>query len=124
MKRVGAGRIVNFGSEVSDHPEDAVGINYIAAKGAVRSLTRGLAMEWGKYGITVNTVWPVAATPPQRTWADMNPTIAEAQLAQTALHRFGDPFADIAPVVEFLLSEDARFVTGTTVPANGGRAMP
>lgn len=123
MKAAGGGRIVNFGSEVSDHPEDAVGLNYIAAKGAVRSLTRGLAREWGPHGITVNTVWPVAATPPQKMWSEANRELADMQLAQTALRRFGDPLEDVAPVVEFLLSPESRFVTGATIPTNGGRAM-
>jgi NAD(P)-dependent dehydrogenase (short-subunit alcohol dehydrogenase family) len=55
---------------------------------------------------------------------DAFPDIANAQLAVTALRRFGDPEADIAPIVEFLLSQESRFVAGMTVPANGGRAMP
>ena len=87
----GGGRIVNFGSEVSDRPTPAVSLNYIAAKGAVRSLTRGLAMEWGVHGITVNTVWPLAATPAHQIWAAANADLAAAQLEQVALHRFGDP---------------------------------
>jgi NAD(P)-dependent dehydrogenase (short-subunit alcohol dehydrogenase family) len=124
MKAHGGGRIVNFGSEASDQPEPDVSLNYTSAKGAVRSLTRGLAFEWGTHGITVNTVWPVAATPAQQTWAAQNPERAAQQLAQTALHRFGDPYADIAPVVQFLLSRESGFVSGVTVPADGGRAMP
>jgi NAD(P)-dependent dehydrogenase (short-subunit alcohol dehydrogenase family) len=124
MRDAGGGRIVNFGSEASDYPETSVGLNYTAAKGAVRSLTRGLALEWGEHGITVNTVWPVASTPPHKVWAEHNPDVAAGHLERTALHRFGDPFDDVAPVVKFLLSDDARFVTGTTVPCNGGRAMP
>ena len=124
MKARGAGRIVNFGSEASDQPDDGVPLNYVVAKGAIRSLTRGLAREWGRYGITVNTVWPIAATKAQRRWIEANPEAEDAMLAQAALHRFGEPFEDIAPVVQFLLGNDARFITGATITANGGRAMP
>src|SRR5262245_44513705 len=49
MKAHGGGRIVNFGSEVSDRPTDGVSVTYLAAKGAIRSLTRGLAWEWGRH---------------------------------------------------------------------------
>jgi NAD(P)-dependent dehydrogenase (short-subunit alcohol dehydrogenase family) len=124
MSRSGGGRIVNFGSEVSDHPSSAVSLNYVAAKGAVRSLTRGLAVQWGVHGITVNTVWPLAATPAQQAWATAYPERASAQLEEVALHRFGDPSADVAPVVQFLLSPEAGYVTGATIPTNGGWAMP
>ena len=124
MKAAGGGRIVNFGSDVSDRPEPGHNmINYLTAKGAVRALTRGLATEWGEHGITVNTVWPVAATPPQRKWADANPERVATQLSRTALHRYGDPDEDIAPVVEFLLGPGGGFVSGATIPADGGRAM-
>jgi NAD(P)-dependent dehydrogenase (short-subunit alcohol dehydrogenase family) len=124
MKERGAGRIVNFGSEASDLPSRVANLNYVAAKGAIRSFTKGLAMEWGPYGITVNTVWPVAATAAMAKWAETNPEVAEAYLDQTALHRFGDAYEDIAPVVQFLLSDAAAFVSGSTVAANGGRAKP
>ncbi len=120
----GGGRIVNFGSEVSDRPMPAVSLNYISAKGAIRSLTRGLALEWGVHGITVNTVWPLASTPAHQTWAAANADLAAAQLEQVALHRFGDPYDDVAPVVQFLLSPESGFVSGATVPTNGGWTMP
>ena len=87
-------------------------------------MTRALALEWGQFGITVNTVWPVAASEAHRRWAESEPELAQAHLATTALHRFGDPKEDIAPVVQFLLSSASQFVTGATIPANGGRAMP
>jgi NAD(P)-dependent dehydrogenase (short-subunit alcohol dehydrogenase family) len=124
MKARGAGRIVNFGSEVSDEPTDSVSLNYVAAKGAVRSLTRGLARQWGRYGITVNTMWPVAATDAQQAWARAFPDEAQEMIDGTALGRMGTPLDDIAPVVEFLLGDGAQFMSGATVPVNGGRAMP
>jgi NAD(P)-dependent dehydrogenase (short-subunit alcohol dehydrogenase family) len=124
MKANGGGRIVNFGSEVSDRPTARIGIGYLAAKGGLRALTRGLAWEWGQYGITVNTVWPLAATRGYSELAKTRTEALQAQIQQNALGRMGDPTDDIAPVVEFLLSDSSRFITGATIPANGGRSMP
>jgi NAD(P)-dependent dehydrogenase (short-subunit alcohol dehydrogenase family) len=68
MKAAGGGRIVNFGSELSENPRTDRAV-YAAAKGAVRSLTKALAREWGTYNICVNTVWPSAVTPSwQKAW--------------------------------------------------------
>lgn len=124
MKERGAGRIVNFGSEASDDPVESVNVNYIAAKGGVRSLTRGLAWQWGRHGITVNTLWPVAASATFKVWAESAPEDYQALVEATPLRRVGDPLEDIAPVVQFLLSEGSRYMTGATVAVNGGRAMP
>jgi NAD(P)-dependent dehydrogenase (short-subunit alcohol dehydrogenase family) len=82
------------------------------AKEAVRALTRVAAREWGADKITVNNVLPVADT-----WG-----VAAADLPapDDALVRFGSPEEDIAPVVLFLATKDAQFITGSSLTPDGG----
>jgi len=108
---------------MSDQPLPSY-VAYSAAKGAVRSMTKALARDWGRYGITVNTMWPNAGEAIQ-TGLVGNEAAAwgQAVIDTTAMGRFGDPARDVAPVVAFLLSDDAGWVTGQTIAANGGRTM-
>jgi NAD(P)-dependent dehydrogenase (short-subunit alcohol dehydrogenase family) len=116
MREQGEGRIVNFGSEASENPEAGY-MAYAAAKGAIRSMTKAMASDWGRFGITVNTLWPSAVAA-----LSAPPSPARAQhIAETALGRLGDPYEDIAPVVVFLISDEAKYITGQTIVANGGR---
>jgi len=75
---------VNFGSGESERPMAGNGA-YAPAKGAIRSLTRVLATEWGRYGITVNTVVPVAITPAYERWKTESPDEEQRRLEQTPL---------------------------------------
>jgi NAD(P)-dependent dehydrogenase (short-subunit alcohol dehydrogenase family) len=116
------GRIINIGSEMSDQPLFGR-IAYASMKGAVRSMTKACARDWGSYGITVNMVWPNAVTPGWESFAAAHPEEEAKVLADMALHRPGSPIDDVAPVVVFLASESARWITGQTLVANGGRTM-
>lgn len=71
----------------------------------------------------MNTVWPNARTELWEGFTRTHPAEAERMAAEIALGRVGDPERDIAPVVLFLASDDARFVTGQTIVVNGGRTM-
>ncbi len=123
MTAAGSGRIVNFGSELSENPRAERAV-YAASKGAVRSLTKALAREWGAYGICVNTIWPSAVTPSWLNWQRDNPKQVQHHLeAELALARPGDALTDVAPVVAFLCGPDSRWVTGQTIAANGGWTM-
>ncbi|TCS14018.1 SDR family oxidoreductase [Caulobacter sp. BK020] len=111
LKASGEGRVINFGS--------AAGISallpyapYGMAKEAVRALTRMAAREWGPDKITVNNMLPVADT-----WGAAE---TNAPPPPNALARFGSPEEDIAPVVLFLASQDARFITGYSLTPDGG----
>ena len=109
-KASGEGRIINFGSMAG-----VIGLvgygPYNMAKEAVRALTRTAAREWGADKITVNNVLPVA-----ETWdKEMNVPAPTNPLA-----RFGSPEEDIAPVVLFLASKDAQFLTGYSLTPDGG----
>jgi meso-butanediol dehydrogenase/(S,S)-butanediol dehydrogenase/diacetyl reductase len=92
---------------------------YNAAKGAITNLTRSLAMELGEHGVRVNAVNPTF------TATGMTEDMLEDQeligkfLERIPLGRIGQP-EDVADVIAFLASEDARFVTGVNLPVDGG----
>lgn len=113
------GSIVNFGSgsAVSGQVTQAA---YAAAKEAIRGLTRVVANEWAQDEIRVNVAMPLALTAGVARWKESSPELYERTLERVPLGRFGDPEADIAPVVAFLLSDDAGFITGQSLSVDGG----
>ena len=117
--RAHGGSIVNFSSGAGI--EGLAGrAAYSSAKAAVRLLSRTAALEWGVEGIRVNCVCPFAMSP-SLTEAVRAGTVDQAQLdAISPLGRPGDPELDIGAGVAFLLSDDARYVTGQTFMLDGG----
>lgn len=110
LKASGEGRVVNFGSMAGVLGLMGYG-PYNMAKEAVRALTRTAAREWAADKITVNNVLPVA-----QTWGDD----ADVPPPTSPLGRYGSPEEDIAPVVLFLASKDAQFLTGYSLTPDGG----
>lgn len=111
------GRIVNVSSSVTGLMLPSY-VAYAATKGAVEQMTRHLAHELGRRGITVNAVSPG----PTETDLDDEVMVEARQreLSRTvALGRVGAP-NDIADVVTFLVTDDARWITGQNIRANGG----
>ncbi len=93
---------------------------YTATKAGLTALARSLAIEWGRYGATVNAVGPgVIRTPLLKRYLVEHPERGEAAIAHTPLGRLGEP-EDIADVIVFLASDAARFVTGQTIYVDGG----
>ncbi|WP_254868331.1 SDR family NAD(P)-dependent oxidoreductase [Corynebacterium sp. Marseille-P4321] len=113
------GAIVNFcsGAGINGQPTQAA---YAAAKEAIRGLSRVVANEWAEDDIRVNVVGPMAMTEGVQKWSEAAPELYQQSLKRIPLGRFGDPEGDVAPVVAFLLSDDAKYVTGQTVMADGG----
>lgn len=112
----GGGAIVNISSIVGHRGYKGVAA-YAATKAALDGMTRAMAAELGSMGIRVNSVSPGFME------TDMTSELTEKQIARitrrTPLGRLGT-VEDVADVVNFLLSEDARFVTGQTITVDGG----
>ncbi|NEB17993.1 SDR family NAD(P)-dependent oxidoreductase [Streptomyces coelicoflavus] len=119
LKKTGNASIVNFGSGagLNGQPNQA---SYAAAKEAIRGLSRVAANEWAPHNIRVNVVCPMALTAGVAQWAEARPEQYAQSAASVPLGRFGDPERDVAPIVAFLASDDAQYMTGQTVMADGG----
>jgi NAD(P)-dependent dehydrogenase (short-subunit alcohol dehydrogenase family) len=123
MRAQGWGRIVNVGS-ANGIRGGAGTAPYNATKEAIRGLTRTAAREWARYGIVTNCFCPAAATHHQKPEpGTLGYESWHAMYSQHPMDRDGDPEADVAPVVSFLLSEACRFVNGETFMVDGGGWM-
>jgi 2-keto-3-deoxy-L-fuconate dehydrogenase len=98
-------------------------VAYVAAKGAIMSLTRTMALDYVADGIRVNAVAPGATDTPllRRSFARAaDPAAAQAKSeARHAMGRLGTP-DEIAAAITFLASDEASFITGTVLPVEGG----
>jgi 2,3-dihydroxy-2,3-dihydro-p-cumate dehydrogenase len=122
MKAAGYGRVVNIGADsVRNGLVDHAGYN--AAKGGVHAMTTGLAREFARDGITVNTVAPcVVETDQVREYRVTRPELIDQV---TEIIPMGRPAAEseVAGMVAYLVGADAGFVTGQVLSINGGTTM-
>jgi NAD(P)-dependent dehydrogenase (short-subunit alcohol dehydrogenase family) len=119
MIRQGHGRIIHLSSQAGfvALPTESV---YCISKAAVAHLARCLAVEWGKYGITVNAVAPTFIRTDGTAPALADPAFeADVKGRIAGLHRIGEP-VDVAGAVVYLASPAASLVTGTTLLVDGG----
>jgi 3-oxoacyl-[acyl-carrier protein] reductase len=113
------GVIINISSAVSQRTPPNTSI-YAASKAAVEAMTRALAKELGPRNIRVNAVSPgTVETEGSRDAGIVGGDYGRAAIAQTPLGRLGRP-DDIAPVVAFLASDDAKWITGDVILVSGG----
>jgi len=116
------GSIINISSVLGIHPGVLPQAAYAASKAGLIGLTRDLAQQWtGRKGIRVNAIAP-GYFPTEMT-DEMDDSEAEMVKMITPAGRLGDP-AELASVGVFLASEAASYVTGITLPVDGGMTMP
>lgn len=113
------GRIVNISSSVTVYPSPGLSV-YAASKAAEKIFTEILAKEIGDRYITVNSVMPGPTIPGMFDNAD--PETQKQAASLSPFNRLGKP-QDIADVVAFLVSEDARWITGEHILVNGGATI-
>jgi 2,3-dihydroxy-2,3-dihydro-p-cumate dehydrogenase len=122
MRANGYGRIINLGADsvrngLWDHAA------YNAAKGGVHGLTTGMAREFARDGITVNTVAPCAVNTPQMAEVTKkNPALAAKFIGVIPMGRPAE-MEEVASMVSYLASAEASFVTGQVISVNGGSTM-
>lgn len=118
MKSQGHGRIINIASVVGAVGD--VGIcAYTASKGAVINLTRSLALEWARYGITVNAIGPAYIETEMNQEELSNEKVRNKIISKTPLKRLGTP-EELEGAVILLASDASSFITGQTIYVDGG----
>lgn len=108
----GAGLFGNFGQ-----------CSYAAAKEGIRGLTRVAATEWGKDGINVNVVCPLAWTAQLENFQDQYPEAFKANVKMPPMGHYGDAEEEIGRVCVQLASPDFKFMTGETLTLEGGLGL-
>ena len=118
MKRQGKGKIINLSSETFFTGSHGF-VHYVASKGGVVGLTRGLAVELGPYNININAIAPgFTDTEASRSIDD----VTKYDVTRTPLGRLQQP-KDLVGAVIFLASDESDFITGQTLLVDGGRVM-
>lgn len=122
LKKQG-GRIINFASAAGLTGSEGFAA-YGSIKEALQGLTKVIANEWGRYGITANCIAPTAITPKIQAFIDQYPEEERSpeKLGFTIppIGRLGTAYEDITPVLLFLASDDSAYITGQTIRADGG----
>jgi NAD(P)-dependent dehydrogenase (short-subunit alcohol dehydrogenase family) len=119
IERGTRGRILNISSVRANLGINAGYSAYVAAKGAVSSLTRQWATEWAKHGIRVNAIMPTFVDTPQVAMLLEDPAFKAGIVSRIPLGRVGETQDIVGPAV-FLVSDAASFVTGHILTIDGG----
>ena len=122
MKQTRWGRIVNLGSLAGRSTSAGTSpAHYASAKAAVAMMTQYIAKDVAIHGITANTIAP-GTTNTDRVRNLLTPEKEQAFVRMTPVGYLAEP-TDIANVIAFMASDEARYITGATIDVNGGRLM-
>ena len=108
----GAGLFGNFGQSA-----------YAAAKEGIRGMSRVAATEWGKDGINVNVVCPIAWTAQLEKWSQANPEAFKANVKMPPMGHYGDAELEIGRACVALTSPDLKYLSGETLTLEGGMGL-
>lgn len=120
MMRNGWGRIINISSKGARTPGGVAGIHYVTSKAGMLGFTRSLAKDYARYGITVNAIAPGRIESPMTSGSAAD--VQARMLESIPVGRIGLP-REVGALAAFLASEEAAFITGTTIDINGGAVM-
>lgn len=121
LRATGRGRIVNVASMAGRATSTLGGVHYTTAKAGVLGLTRHLAREWARDGITVNAISPgIVDTPMVR--GSIDDERMTQVLASIPLGRLAEP-SEVAALIAFLASDEAAYITGANVDIHGGELI-
>jgi NAD(P)-dependent dehydrogenase (short-subunit alcohol dehydrogenase family) len=119
MVRQGRGVIINVASTTGAHDACAGAAAYVSSKGGVTLLTRAMAIDHAKQGIRINAICPGPTDTPM-LWKALTPEQLDAFARTFPMGRLGRP-EEIANAALFLASDDASFITGSTLYVDGGQ---
>lgn len=119
MLKAGGGSIVNISSISGIVGQDFVHMGYNGAKGAIRTMTKSAAVQYGPAGIRVNSVHPGIMPPMRTSQTSADPTIRARVLEGVPLRRAGR-IEEVAHAVLFLASDEASYITGAELVVDGG----
>ena len=123
LKASGDGSIVNLVTSAMVRWDSSTYGAYAASKQALRALARTAAVEWAPDGIRVNSIAPHALSPGLQWWTETNPEEAAEFVASIPMRRIGDCELDIGNAVVALVGPGMRYLTGATIPLDGGQAF-
>ncbi len=119
MQKNGGGSIVNLSSISGVVGQTVVHMSYNASKGAVRTMTKSTAVQFGKDNIRCNSVHPGLMPPMRTSGATADPVVREKMLKSVPMGRNGE-VDEVANAILFLASDEASYVTGTELYVDGG----
>ena len=119
MQKSGGGSIVNFSSISGIVGQTMVHMAYNASKGAVRTMSKSTAVQFGKDKIRCNSVHPGLMPPMRTSGATADPAVREKMLRSVPLGRTGE-VDEVANAVLFLASDEASYITGAEIYVDGG----
>ena len=119
MRKNGGGSIVNLSSISGVVGQTMVHMSYNASKGAVRTMTKSTAVQFGKDNIRCNSVHPGLMPPMRTSGATADPVVREKMLKSVPMGRIGE-VVEVASAILLLASDEASYVTGTELYVDGG----